>query len=33
MESTLISRLFASFEDIKHTDAGGFEYWSARDLQ
>ncbi len=33
METTLISRLFASFEDIKHTDSDGFEYWSARDLQ
>lgn len=33
METTLISRLFASFEDIKHTNADGTEYWSARDLQ
>jgi DNA-damage-inducible protein D len=33
METTLISKLFASFEDIKHTDPDGVEYWSARDLQ
>ncbi len=33
METTLISKLFSSFEDIKHTDESGVEYWSARDLQ
>lgn len=33
METTLITKLFASFEDIKHTDADGTEYWSARELQ
>ncbi len=33
METTLITKLFASFEDIKHTDADGVEYWSARELQ
>jgi DNA-damage-inducible protein D len=33
MENTLIAKLFASFEDIKHTDENGVEYWSARDLQ
>lgn len=33
MENTLIQKLFQSFEDIKHTDDNGVEYWSARDLQ
>lgn len=33
METTLIQKLFSSFEDIKHTDENGVEYWSARDLQ
>jgi DNA-damage-inducible protein D len=33
METTLIQKLFTSFEDIKHTNEDGVEYWSARDLQ
>jgi DNA-damage-inducible protein D len=33
METALITKLFASFEDIKHTDDEGVEFWSARDLQ
>ena len=33
METTLISQLFTSFEEIKHISADGSEYWSARDLQ
>ena len=33
METSRISKLFASFEDIKHIDADGVEFWSARDLQ
>lgn len=33
METTLIQKLFSSFEDIKHTEENGVEYWSARELQ
>jgi hypothetical protein len=33
METTLISQLFTSFEEIKHISVDGSEYWSARDLQ
>jgi DNA-damage-inducible protein D len=33
METTLITQLFTSFEEIKHISADGSEYWSARDLQ
>ena len=33
METTLITQLFTSFEEIKHIGADGSEYWSARDLQ
>jgi DNA-damage-inducible protein D len=33
METTLIQKLFSSFEDIKHIDEDETEYWSARDLQ
>lgn len=33
METTLIAKLFQSFEEIKHTDENGVEFWSARDLQ
>lgn len=33
METTLISQLFHSFEEIKHIAEDGTEYWSARDLQ
>ena len=33
METTLIGKLFQSFEEIKHSDENGVEYWSARDLQ
>lgn len=33
METALITKLFASFEDIKHTDKDDVEYWSARELQ
>jgi hypothetical protein len=33
MEMTLITQLFTSFEEIKHTSSDGSEYWSARDLQ
>jgi DNA-damage-inducible protein D len=33
METTLITQLFTSFEEIKHMSTDGSEYWSARDLQ
>ena len=33
METTLITKLFASFEAIKQTREDRSEYWSARDLQ
>jgi DNA-damage-inducible protein D len=33
METTLITQLFTSFEEIKHISPDGSEYWSARDLQ
>lgn len=33
METTLIARLFTSFEEIKHLREDGSEYWSARDIQ
>lgn len=33
METTLVSRLFQSFEEIKHFTDESVEYWSARDLQ
>lgn len=33
METTLITQLFHSFEEIKHVAEDGTEYWSARDLQ
>ncbi len=33
METTLITQLFTSFEEIKHIGTEGSEYWSARDLQ
>lgn len=33
METTLINKLFTSFEEIKHLDEEGREYWSARDMQ
>lgn len=33
METTLITQLFHSFEEIKHIAEDGTEYWSARDLQ
>ncbi len=33
METTLISQLFTSFEEIKHISPDRPEYWSARDLQ
>lgn len=33
METTLITKLFASFEEIKNLREDGSEYWSARDLQ
>jgi DNA-damage-inducible protein D len=33
METTLITQLFTSFEEIKHMSEDGSEYWSARDLQ
>ena len=33
METTLIAKLFTSFEEIKHLDEEGREYWSARDMQ
>jgi DNA-damage-inducible protein D len=33
MENTLITKLFISFEEIKHTDENSSEFWSARDLQ
>jgi DNA-damage-inducible protein D len=33
METTLIAKLFTSFEEIKHTDENGVEFWSARELQ
>ncbi len=33
METTLITQLFTSFEEIKHLSEDGSEYWSARDLQ
>ena len=33
METTLISKLFASFEEIKNSREDGSEYWSARDIQ
>jgi DNA-damage-inducible protein D len=33
METSRISKLFSSFEDIKHLSEDGIEYWSARELQ
>lgn len=33
METTLITKLFQSFEEIKHTNENSVEYWSARDMQ
>ena len=33
METTLITKLFTSFEEIKHLREDGSEYWSARDLR
>ncbi len=33
METTLIHKLFQSFEEIKHSGENGVEYWSARELQ
>ena len=33
METTLITQLFSSFEQIKHISEDESEYWSARDLQ
>jgi DNA-damage-inducible protein D len=33
METSLITKLFISFEEIKHLNEAGTEYWSARELQ
>lgn len=33
METTLITKLFTFFEEIKHLDEYDTEYWSARDMQ